>query len=153
MSLLEAVNEYPLAGLIVLAALLLVQQILAKWKGGSDASRNERESLKLAKQISETVNSYKAETQLALSSIKEHMVKNDIGHVSARLDDAVRMLATMADHQGECLGTLDRVSGLVRSIADDLQKTDSRIVHEQIQGKVLSVEALIKDVKRIVLDK
>lgn len=153
MTLLEATNEYPIAALIILAMLLVIQQIVAKWKGASNASRDERESLRLAKQTSETVNSCKTETKEVLAAIKGHLAKNDLGHVSTQLDDAVQLLAKVGDHQSKCLFTLDRVSGLVRSIADDLQKTDSRIVHEQIQSKVHSVEELIKDVKRIVLDR
>jgi len=139
-------------GAIVLVALLIVQQYFNRKKGITNATEYEQESARITKQTSETVNRCSSETKAAMGAIARHLEKNDLGHVSARLEETVRMLAKMGEHQNACLNTLDRVSSLVRSIADDLQKTDSRIVHEQIQSKVHNLEDLIKDVKRIVLD-
>ena len=84
-------------------------------------------------------------------AIKEHLAKNDLGHVSSRLEEAVRMLEKMGDHQSACLAALDRVSNLVRSIADDMQQTNSELAHEKIQGKLHRLDDLVRDVKRIVL--
>lgn len=151
MSLLEQINEYPYAGAMLLVGMLLVHQIIAKWRGTQNVSKFESESNRLAKQTSETVNKCAEKANVLMEAIERHLAKNDLGHVSAQLHDAVQMLEKMADHQGRCVASLDRVSSLCRSIADDIQKTDSRIVHAQIGSKITSVQAIVDDIKRIVI--
>jgi hypothetical protein len=139
-------------GAIALVLALMVQQFFSRRKGKND-NKLEQETNKLVKQSNETVNRCSAETRIVLDAIDKNMAKNDVGHLSTRLNDTVQLLATMVDHQSECIGTLNRVSSVVRSIADDLQKTDSRIVHQDIQNKINMVESLVEDVKRIVITK
>ena len=142
--------EKDIIGAIVLVALLIVQQYFNRKKGIKNATVYEQESAKLVRQTSEVVNRCAAENKIILVALNRHLEKNDLGHLSTELNNAIRMLEAMVERQNIGIVTLDRISSLVHSISDDIQKTDSRIVHERISNNLHTVEMLVEDIKRIV---
>lgn len=158
LSFLEMLNQNPMAGALLLAILLVVQQIIRAWKGGSDASRIEQEAIKLLRQTSETVNKCSERTGKVMDATKDviitiekYLATNDFGRLSARLNDAVQMLEAMASHKDIHHSALERVSDLCHDIATDLQRTDSRVVHADILHKIEAIETIANDNKRILI--
>lgn len=151
MSILEAINENPLAGSMVLVALLIINQIVKAWRGKDDTSKLEQENNKLAKQTSETVNSCAARTHEVMEVIEEFVSQNDLGYLSNRLDHAVSLLEKMGQGQGVSAASLDRITGLCNSIIRNLERADSRVVHATLLNNIEIVKGLVEDVKRIAI--
>jgi len=150
-SILQAINEHPLAGAMVLVSLLFIQQIVRAWRGSSDVSRIERENLKFAKQTNETVNTCAARSHSLMELMDRFMEQNDIGHLSDQLTETIQVLEKVAGSQGVSKHELDRVVDLCNSISSDLQRTDSRVVHSQIMSKVEQTKIQVEDVKRLAV--
>ena len=148
-SILQAINEHPLAGAMVLVALLFIQQIVRAWRGNTDVNRIERENLKFAKQTNETVNTCATRSYALMELMDRFMEQNDIGHLSDQLTKTLKMLEKVAGSQGVSKHELDRVVDLCNSISGDLQRTDSRVVHSQIMSKVEQVKVQMEDIKRL----
>ncbi len=149
MTLLESINANPLPGAMVLVALLIIQQIVAKWKGGNNADRINVESNRLAQQTSETVNSCATKTTEIMVRIDEYIQSNHVGQLSTRLEHAVQVLEAMANSQNVHETSLDRIIDLCDSINNDLQRTDSRLVHETMLHEINTVKAIAQDVKQL----
>lgn len=149
LSFLHMLNEYPLAGVMMIVMLLLVQQTVRVWRGQSDVTRIESENNKLAKQTSETVNQCSARTKEVMERLEEFIQANDVGHLSAKFDRSLQMLASLAHNQDSYQRTLDRVAELCHDIDRDLRGADDQLAHANILSKVDALEKLLEDVKRI----
>lgn len=152
MSLLAAIEAHPMAGMLVAVILLLVNSIIAKWRGSTNATTTERESLKLAKQTSETVNHCSTRSHKVMDKFEEHMDANDIGHLSTEISNAIQMLEKMDARESILELSLAGVTRICDSIADDLRRGDHRIVHTGIINQLGDTLHEIEEVKRIILE-
>lgn len=145
-SFLHLLNQYPLAGAMLIAMLLIIQQIVRVWKGKNDVTRIESETNKLARQTSETVNLCSSRTQEVMDRLDEFIQTNDIGHVSTEVKHAVSLLVALAKDQELHKRTLDRIDELCHDIDRDIRGSSSRVEHTQILGKL---DALEKELSRL----
>jgi ABC-type transporter Mla subunit MlaD len=157
-SIIALIDQHPIAGSIFLVLAVIVQQYLKNRHGENDVSKIESETNKLARQTSEVVNRCSEKTAKVMDSnialldaIDKHLEANDVRQIRADVKQAVQMLAKMDGRESASFATLDRVSTLLRSVADDLQKTDARIVHEHIIAEINSVQKTVEDIKRIAI--
>jgi hypothetical protein len=157
-SIIALIDQHPIAGSIFLVLAVIVQQYLKNRHGENDVSKIESETNKLARQTSEVVNRCSEKTAKVMDSnialldaIDKHLEANDVRQIRADVKQAVQMLAKMDGRESASFATLDRVSTLLRSVADDLQKTDARIVHEHIIAELNSVQKTVEDIKRIAI--
>lgn len=139
---------------IVLVALLIVQQYLNRKKGLNNATRLENETNQLARQTSATVNKCSQRVSDSIEAnehvvavIKEFLAKNDFGHLHDRQSEALQMLVKMGENQSLCMRALDGIANITRSIADDIQQTNSELAHEKIEGRLETMKIMITDVK------
>lgn len=139
---------------IILVLLIIFRDFFKNRNGKNNATKLELENNKLTRQTSEAVtrcadktNGVIASNIEVLGEIKRLLEKNEFGHLHDRQLKTLQMLEKMGEHQNICLSTLDRMGGLIRSIADDIQQTNSSVVHERIEGKLHSMEEMLRDVK------
>lgn len=158
LSILEMLNDYPMAGALMLGMLLVIKQIISSWKGGGNVTRIEKETNKFARQTSETVNRCSERTGEVMDatgdvirSIEKHLAQNDFGHLRTELNGAVQMLEKMANHKDIHHSELERLGSVCRDIAADIKRTDSRVVHADILHHVQQLESVAEDIKRIVI--
>jgi hypothetical protein len=159
MSFLEMLNNHPVAGAMFIALLLIVQKIVATWRGNSVSTQLERETNKLARQTSETVNrcsertgELMAATKDVIIAIEKHLAENNVRHLHSRLDAALHMLEEMANNKDLHRVQLERLGDLCGNIVSDLKLTDSRVVHSDILHRIEQVESTCKDIKRISIE-
>lgn len=157
MELLVAVNENPMAAALVITALLLVQSIVKAWKGKNSDENLERESNKLAKQTSETVNRCAArtseimdQTTQLMDTVRKYMETNDIGHVRTQLDISLPMLEKMVENQNLALGSLARIVSISSGLHDDFKVSDIRVTQEQVKSELVQLKSLANDIKQKV---
>ena len=151
MTILGAINEHPMAAIMVIVTLLIINQIIGKWRGKTDATTTERESLTLAQQTSATVNKCAAENSIFRKTIEKHLAPNDLGHISAKLNNEIKRSEKVdADTSISkvSLAGLNRVSD---SIADDLRRGDHRVVHTGIINQIDDVKRIAEDTKQLAV--
>lgn len=151
-TLLEQLNQHPLAGALLIALLLSVGQIIRLWKGKNDATLIEHENNRLAKQTSETVNKCAAHTQAVMDSIDRLLEAGDFGSIRADLERTVSVLEAMVKSADLHDAALVRVDNLCRDILGTLERNDSRVVHSDIIAKIQHMQSVIDDIKRISID-
>jgi archaellum component FlaC len=151
LSILELLNDHPLAGALMLGMLLVIGQIVKAWKGQSYVSRIEQENNRLAKQTSETVNTCAARTHELMERMEKFMDANDLGRVHSQLAHSIQVLENVSNNTTHCKKSLDRVDGLCSDISSDIKRTDSRVVHASIVSQLSVLERLVEDIKRISL--
>lgn len=152
LSILEMLNNHPLAGAMLLGLLLVVLQIIKAWRGEQNVSRIEAETNKLSKQTSETVNTCAARTHALMEVMEKFMAENDVGHLHSRLNDSVSLLEKIHGHSSSVQAALVRVDNICRDILSTIERTDSRVVHGQIVSKMEHMQSVIDDVKHICID-
>jgi hypothetical protein len=152
LTVLEMLNQHPIAGALLLALLMSIAQIVRAWKGDKSVNRIESETNKLAKQTSETVNTCASRTHALIEVMEEFMAQNDVRRVHSRLDDSISLLEKVHDRESAAQATLVRVDNICRDILSSLERTDSRVVHGQIVAKIEHLQSVVDDIKRIEID-
>lgn len=151
MTILQAINEHPMAATMVIVALLLINQIIGKWRGKTNASTTEHELLKLAKQISRTVNECSARSNTIMDMVERDNTANDIRHISTKLTHAVQLLEKVDASQSVSKMSLAGIGRISDSIADDLRRGDHRVVHTGIINQIGDVKRIVEDTKQLAV--
>lgn len=128
-----------------------MHQILKTWRGKTDATITERESLKFNKQTSETVNKCSARSHEVMDTFDRYIEANDLGHLSAKLDHAVQLLEKMDARQSVHAVSLDRLDGVCDSILDDIRRGDHRVVHTGMISQIREVLQATNDTKQLAI--
>ena len=149
MTLLESINAHPMAGAMVLMVLVLINQIITKYRGKNVTGETNRELLTYVKQTSETVNNCSARSHTVMDSFEKHMESNDIGHIRSQLKHAIQVLDKMDASTGLHTVSLDRIIRVCDSVADDLRRGDHRVVHSGIINQIDEVKNLAVDIKQL----
>lgn len=151
MTILGAINEHPMAATMVIVALLLVKQIIGAWRGKTNASTTEHELLKLAKQISQTVNECSTRSHAIMDMVDRNDKSNDVGLIHASLKKTVQLLEKVDASQSLSKMSLDGISRVSDSIADDLRRGDHRVVHTGIINQIGDVKRIVEDTKQLTV--
>jgi len=151
LGLLDAINEHPMAMTMVLILGLIVHQIIKSWRGKTDATVTEHESLKLAKQTSQTVNKCASENHDFRKMVEKHLHENDVRQISAQLQHAVQLLEKMDADKSLLKMSLDGVARVSSSIADDIRRGDHRVVHTGMINQIDDVKRISEDIKRLAV--
>ena len=149
--LLESIESHPMATVMVIAILFLVREIFKIWRGKTDATVTERESLKFARQTSETVNKCSSRSHDVMDMVERYHQENDFGHLHSKLKHAVQLLEKMDALQGVHSVSLDRLDGVCDSIMDDLRRGDHRVVHTGIINQIGDVLRVTQDTKQLAI--
>jgi len=147
--LLESIERHPMSTLMVIAVLFLVREIFKIWRGKTDATTTEHESLKFARQTSETVNKCSSRSHDVMDMVERHYKKNDIGHIFTQLENTIQLLEKMDAVQSVHEVSLDRLDGVCHSIMDDLRRGDHRVVHSGIVNQIDKVRQTTDDIKQL----
>lgn len=136
---------------MVIVALLLINQIIGKWRGKTNASTTEHELLKLAKQISQTVNECSTRSHTIMDMVERNDKANDLRQLSAELTHAVQLLEKVDADTSVSKMSLAGISRISDSIADDLRRGDHRVVHTGIINQIDDVKRIAEDTKQLTI--
>lgn len=152
LALLEMLNQYPVAGALLLGILVVSLQIYKIYKGKADATRVETETNKFVRQTNETVNQCAARTQATVDAVDRLLEEGNFRSLHAKYNETVSMLEKMGDIEKRLEDNVARIDRMVNDITITLDRNDSRVVHSNIINKVEHMQSVIDDVKRIVVD-